>query len=165
METGHQNEADLAFEKLLQETETRVRHSAHAHWMTTNRLDDVNRFVTMTTLVNGVLISIISALPYVYRSLYETYRDHTTTVLFLLGTVISISSVLQVSERWGERAQAHHHAAQAYSTLRRDLEILRLNLPKSRDQLSDILQLLKQLGESSPAVPASLWKKAVKSLS
>ncbi len=46
---------------------------------------------------------------------------------------------MQAVRRWGERSQNHLNAANAYTSLRRKLEIHRLNLPDSEAELTLIL--------------------------
>ncbi len=152
------------FMRILQETETRVRHSAHAHWTATNRFDTLNRVTTVLTLVGGFLVSLLAALPVMFQSLYAPHAATVNASLFILGGLVSVVSVLQAVQRWGERSQSHFNAASAYSSLRRKLEILRLNLPGSAGDLSAILEELLRLGETAPAVPEGLWRHAVRKL-
>ncbi|MFT4077150.1 MAG: hypothetical protein QM647_16605 [Asticcacaulis sp.] len=148
--------------RILHETETRVRHSAHAHWAATNRMDTLNRITTIATLVGGFMVSVLAALPVLYKNFYQPHSDVLNAGLFMLGGAVSVISILQAVQRWGERSQSHFNAASAYSSLRRKLEMLRLNLPESVPQLSVILEDLRQLGETAPAVPEGLWRKAVR---
>jgi hypothetical protein len=152
------------FKRILGETEMRVRHSAHAHWTATNRFDTLNRLTTLATLIGGFLVSSLAALPVLYRPLYEPNAPLINASLFVLGGLVSLASVVQAVQRWGERSQSHFNAASAYSSLRRKLEILRLNLPGSAPDLAAILEQLLHLGETAPAVPEGLWKRAVRKL-
>ena len=150
------------FMRILHETEIRVRHSAHAHWAATNRMDNLNRITTLSTLIGGFMVSVLAALPVLYKNFYTPHSDVLNAVLFILGGAVSVISVMQAVQRWGERSQSHFNAASAYSSLRRKLEILRLNLPGSSAQLSVILEDLRELGETAPAVPEGLWRKAIR---
>ena len=150
------------FMRILHETETRVRHSAHAHWAATNRMDNLNRLTTLSTLIGGFMVSVLAALPVLYKDFYTPHSDVLNAVLFILGGAVSVISVMQAVQRWGERSQSHFNAASAYSSLRRKLEILRLKLPGSSAQLSMILEDLRELGETAPAVPEGLWRKAIR---
>lgn len=150
------------FMRILHETEIRVRHSAHAHWAATNRMDTLNRVTTIATLIGGFLVSTLAALPVLYKDFYTPHSDMLNAALFIIGGAVSVISVMQAVQRWGERSQSHFNAANAYSSLRRKLEILRLNLPGSAGQLSMILEDLRQLGETAPAVPEGLWRNAIK---
>lgn len=152
------------FLKVLSETEVRVRHSAHAHWAATNRFNALNDIATVTTLVGGFLVSLLAALPVMYQSLYTPNAATVNVSLFVLGGLVSVVSILQATQRWGERSQSHNNAANAYSSLRRELEILRLNLPDSAGDLTTILKELLRLGETTPAVPVAIWKRAVRSV-
>ena len=152
------------FMRILHETETRVRHSAHAHWAATNRFDTLNRMTTVATLIGGFLVSSLAALPVLYQSVYQPNATLINASLFALGGAVSLISILQAVQRWGERSQDHFNAANAYSSLRRKLEILRLNLPGSAGDLTEVLQELLHLGETTPAVPGEIWRKAVRKL-
>lgn len=161
MGNSHETLSD-DFMRILHETETRVRHSAHAHWAATNRMDTLNRVTTIATLIGGFMVSTLAALPVLYKEFYQPHSDVLNAGLFVIGGAVSVISVMQAVQRWGERSQSHFNAASAYSSLRRKLEILRLNLPGSSAQLSVILEDLRQLGEIAPPVPEGLWRKAVK---
>ncbi len=152
------------FMRILHETETRVRHSAHAHWAATNTLDALNRIATISTLVGGFLVSLLAALPVMFQAVYAPNASVVNVSLFVLGGLVSVISILQAVQRWGERSQAYQNAASAYSSLRRKLEILRLNLPASAGDLTGILEELRQLGETAPAVPEHIWNRAVRML-
>ncbi|HVZ29124.1 MAG TPA: hypothetical protein VG839_01940 [Asticcacaulis sp.] len=152
------------FLKILSETETRVRHSAHAHWAATNRFDTLNDLATATTLIGGFLVSLLAAIPVMYQALYTLHALAVNSGLFVLGGLVSAVSILQAVQRWGERTQSHNNAANAYSSLRRKLEILRLNLPDSAGDLTGILEELVRLGETTPAVPATIWRRAIRAL-
>lgn len=152
------------FLRILSETELRVRHSAHAHWAATNRFDALNDIATVSTLIGGFLVSLLAALPVMYQSLYAPNAVLINGALFALGGLVSVVSILQAVQRWGERSQSHNNAANAYSSLRRKLEILRLNLPGSAPELTGILDELMRLGETSPAIPGSIWRRAVKAV-
>ena len=152
------------FMRILHETETRVRHSAHAHWTATNRFDALNRLTTVTTLIGGFLVSLLAALPVLYQAVYQPHSTVINAAIFALGGTVSLVSILQAVQRWGERSQNHFNAANAYSSLRRKLEILRLNLPGSAGDLKVILEELLHLGETTPAVPGEIWRSAVRRL-
>ena len=152
------------FQRILAETEIRVRHSAHAHWAATNRLDTLNRIATLTNLVGGFLVSLLAALPVFYQALYTPNAMAINGSLFVLGGLVSVVSVVQAVQRWGERSQSHFNAASAYSSLRRKLEILRLNLPGSAGDLTPLLEDLLRLGETVPAVPEGIWARAIRSI-
>jgi len=152
------------FLRILAETETRVRHSAHAHWATTNRLDAINGTATVANLVGGFAVSLLAALPVMYQSIYAPHAAIVNGSLFVLGGLVSVVSVLQAVQRWGERTQGHLNAANAYSSLRRKLEILRLNLPGSAGDLEAILEEVQRLGETTTAVPGHIWRSAVRRL-
>jgi hypothetical protein len=152
------------FLRILAETEMRVRHSAHAHWAATNRLDAVNTLATISNLIGGFAVSLLAALPIMYQSLYAPHAAVVNASLFVLGGFVSVVSILQAVQRWGERSQSHLNAANAYSSLRRKLEILRLNLPGSAGGLEGILEDLLRLGETTPAVPGHIWRAAIRKL-
>jgi len=152
------------FLRILAETETRVRHSAHAHWAATNRMDAINGVATIANLVGGFAVSLLAALPVMYQSLYAPHATTVNGSLFVLGGFVSVVSILQAVQRWGERSQSHLNAANAYSSLRRKLEILRLNLPGSVEDLEPILEEVQRLGETTPAVPGHIWRAAVRKL-
>lgn len=152
------------FLHILADTEMRVRHSAHAHWAATNRLDAINGAATVANLVGGFAVSLLAALPVMYQPLYAPHAAIVNGSLFVLGGFVSVVSILQAVQRWGERSQSHQNAASAYSSLRRKLEILRLNLPGSAGDLEAILSEVLRLGETAPAVPGHIWRKAVSKL-
>ena len=163
---GETNDTPLSddFMRILHETETRVRLSAHAHWAATNRLDTLNRVATITNLVGGFLVSLLAALPVMFQSVYTPNAAAVNISLFMLGGLVSVISILQAVQRWGERSQSYQIAASAYSSLRRKLEILRLNLPASAGDLAGVLEELRQLGETAPAVPEHIWNRAARAL-
>lgn len=149
------------FMRILSETETRVRHSAHAHWLATNRFEAWARWTTFLTLIGGFLISSLSALPVLFKDFYVAHSESANIALFALGGFVSVISILQAVQRWSERSQLHSFSANAYSSLRRELEILRLNLPESQNELTALLERLRILGEDAPPVPGHLYREAV----
>jgi hypothetical protein len=153
--------ATADFLRILAETETRVRHAAHAHWTATNRFEAWGRWTTFTTLIGGFLISSVAAVPVLFKGFYSANADLINISLFGLGGLVSIISVLQSVQRWSERSQAHFYAANDYSALRRELEVLRLELPASAARLAPLIERLRLLGEDAPAVPDNLWKAAI----
>ncbi len=152
------------FLRILRETEHRVRRSCHGHWASTNRLETVNRVATIVTLVGGFLVSVLAALPVLFDNLYKPHAVIISGAIFILGGLVSTVSILQAVQRWGERSQNHLNAANAYETMRRKLEILRLNLPGSAPELSVIINDLILIGETEPPVPENLWRKATKAV-
>jgi len=152
------------FLHILADTEMRVRHSAHAHWAATNRFDAINDAATIANLVGGFAVSLLAALPVMFQQLYTPHAAIVNGSLFVLGGFVSVVSILQAVQRWGERSQSHQNAANAYSSLRRKLEMLRLNLPGSAGDLDGILAELLRLGETTPAVPGHIWRAAVRKL-
>ncbi len=95
-----------------------------------------------------------------FPAIFHGYETAVSIGMFVLGSLVSTMSVLLAVMRWPERAQAHLNAANAFSTLRRKVEILRLGLPDSRSDLPRIVSKLANLSELSPAVPNSIWNIA-----
>lgn len=152
------------FMRILAETETRVRHAAHAHWAATNRFEAWARWTTFATLIGGFLVSSLAAVPVLFNAFYVAHADVMNIGLFILGGLVSIISILQAVQRWSERSQSHFFAANDYSSLRRELEVLRLELPESAGRLPPLIERLRILGEDAPAVPDNLWKSAIAKL-
>ncbi|UDF05440.1 hypothetical protein [Asticcacaulis sp. AND118] len=149
-----------AFETLLTATETRVKHSQHAHWYATNVFDRLARWTTIANILGGALVSVLSTAIFAFEELLKAYNDSVVLLLFLAGAGVSIVSILQSVMRWSERSQSHFIAANAYSSLRRELEILRLNAVRDPAALQTVIQKLANISEVSPAVPQSLWQRA-----
>ena len=101
--------------RILHETETRVRHSAHAHWAATNRMDTLNRVTTIATLIGGFMVSTLAALPVLYKDFYQPHSDVLNAGLFVIGGAVSVISVMQAVQRW---ANAHKAISTPPATIR-----------------------------------------------
>lgn len=151
----HSNADDI-----LDHTERRIRASQAAHWSAHDVFDDLGRMTTLAIVIGGAFISTASAITLAFPAVFRGYETAVGIGMFLLGSLVSTLSVLLAVMRWPERAQAHLSAANAYSTLRRKLEILRLGLPESQAELPHIVRKLANLSELSPAVPIKIWTRA-----
>ncbi|OYW79778.1 MAG: hypothetical protein B7Z26_07500 [Asticcacaulis sp. 32-58-5] len=152
-------EAD--FTRILRETQTRISHSQHAHWEDAQIFESLARILMLFNLIGGFVVSVLAALPVAFDHFYEANMDAVSLSLFGLGALVSVTSILQASLRWSERSQQHLAAANAYTSLRRQLEILCLNRPHSDARLSELIQKLADLSETAPAVPQNIWDRAV----
>jgi hypothetical protein len=148
-------------DRILGDTERRIRDSQAAHWSAHDVFDELGRGTMLATLMGGAFISTASAITLAFPAIFRGYETAVAIGMFLLGSLVSTLSVLLAVMRWPERAQAHLNAANAYSTLRRRVEILRLGLPESQADLPRLVARLANLSELSPAVPAKIWTRAV----
>ena len=151
-----------AFDRILEDTDWRIQDSQAAHWSAHDILDDLGRATMLATLLGGAFISTASAITLAFPAILRGSETAVSVSMFLLGSLVSTLSVLLAVMRWPERAQAHLNAANAYSTLRRKVEILRLGLPDSQAELPSIVSELAHLSELSPAVPINIWNRAVR---
>lgn len=149
------------FEEILSATEQRVQNSQHAHWLASNTFDELARLATIANITGGAVVSALSTFAFAFRELYASYDTVVNAVMFLVGLGVSTISVAQSVMKWQERAQSHFFAANAYTSLRRDLEILKLTLPDSSVTLPALIERLRFVSETTPAVPLRLWKRAV----
>lgn len=150
--------ADLP--RILSETERRIKTSARAHWETTNRLENCGRWVTSLTIGGGFAVSLLGAVPIVTPGIYAPHAQWINLAIFALAGATSILSTFQAVFRWSERGQAHRIAASQYTNARRKLEILLLKVPINTDDLSELLDYLTQLSDTTPSVPEPIWLRA-----
>ncbi len=150
------------FNEILASTEQRVRNAQFAHWRATNTFYALARTMTLIATLGGVAVSMLGALPLILKKdIYQAYEDWVGAALFVCGVGVSAVSILLAIMRWSERAESHQTAANAYSSLRRQLEVLRLGLPESAAGLNGFILQLARLSELSPAVPKTIWDKAM----
>ena len=153
------------FSRILEDTELRVRRSQYAHWKAHDVFETYALRSTVANVAGGAVVSAISATLITPGAPAALFGVDFKLVLLLAGLVVSVVSILQSVLKWSERAQSHFLAANAYSSLRRDIEVLRLSAAGGADtthQLEAIIVKLRNLSESAPAVPIGLWKRAVK---
>lgn len=161
--TPQQQEAE--FLTILQATEHRIKKAQYAQWFAKNVFDRCSLIATMINVIGGTLISGLSAFlltPEAGKS--DNVDFYLKLVLLVAGGLVSGGSFLQSVQKWSERAQGHFTAANAYSSLRRELEVLRLGLPATEALLQDIIAKLRHLSELAPAVPDSIWHSAQRAL-
>lgn len=133
--------------RILKETERRIKTGALGHWLATNTLESFASWFTSLTLGGGFLVSLLAGIPIVLPAVYGHYETQINLGIFAFAGLTSILSVFQTVFRWSERAQMHRMAASHYTNARRQLEVL--------------LAHLTHLSDTTPSVPAGLWKKAV----
>lgn len=150
--------------RIIEETERRIKVSARAHWVTTNRFETLSRLFTFVSITGGFIVSLLAALPIVFAKFYTAYGTEIALSIFVLGTSVSVVSTLQAIFRWSERSQDHRHAATGYTNARRQLEILRLKETLSPDDVTELLQDLSRLSDLTPSVPEAIWKAAQRDL-
>lgn len=147
--------------RILKETERRIKTGALGHWLATNTLESFASWFTTLTLGGGFLVSLLAAIPIVLPDVYGRYENEINLAIFGLAGLTSILSVFQTVFRWSERAQLHRVAASHYTNARRQLEVLLIRLPYDIEALEGLLDHLTHLSDTTPSVPAGLWKKAV----
>ena len=153
------------FVSILIATEHRIKKSQYAQWYAKNVFDRWALRTTVVNVVGGTIISVVSAFllaPEIAK--HELLTSWMKVILLFTGGGVSAISIVQSVQRWSERAQSHFIAANAYSSLRRELEVLRLGLPASAGGLERIIGKLQNLSEISPAVPDGIWRKATRQL-
>lgn len=155
------SDAQNDLDRILDDTDRRIRDSQAAHWSAHDIFDDLGRATMLATLLGGAFISTASAVTLAFPAVFRGYETAVGVGMFVSGSLVSTLSVLLAVMRWPERAQAHLNAANAYSTLRRKVEILRLGLPDTQSDIPRIISKLAHLSELSPAVPNNIWKRAV----
>jgi hypothetical protein len=144
---------------LLREWSGRASASADAHYALCTRLSRSNiRF--------GVPVVVLTT--FVGTSVFATLQHHVTTGLkVLIGMVSVLAAVLaslQTFLRFGERAEKHRTAAEAWADLRRDMEemiALHPTYPESRGDpkkyLDEIRQRFAQIAQQSPEMGEEGW--------
>ena len=145
--------------KLLREWSARAAASADAHYALCTRLSRSNiRF--------GVPVVVLTT--FVGTSVFATLQHHVNTGLkILIGMVSVLAAVLaslQTFLRFGERAEKHRTAAEAWADLRRDMEemiALHPTYPESRGDpkkyLDDVRQRFAQIAQQSPEMGEEGW--------
>lgn len=155
------SDARSEWDSILEGTDRRIRDSQAAHWSPHDIFDDLGRATMLATLLGGAFISTASAIMLAFPAIFHGYQTAVSVGMFVLGSLVSTLSVLLAVMRWPERTQAHLSAANAYSTLRRKVEILRLGLPDSQSDLPGLVAELAHLSELAPAVPINIWNRSV----
>jgi hypothetical protein len=147
--------------RLLHEWSGRAAASADAHYALCTRLSRSNiRF--------GVPVVVLTT--FVGTSVFATLQHHVNTGLkILIGMVSVLAAVLaslQTFLRFGERAEKHRTAAEAWAALRRDMEAmiaLHPTYPESRgdpkEVLDKLLQRFAQIAQQSPEMgEQGVWR-------
>jgi hypothetical protein len=144
---------------LLRDWSTRAAASADAHYSLCTRLSRSNiRF--------GVPVVVLTT--FVGTSVFATLQHHVNTGLkILIGMVSVLAAVLaslQTFLRFGERAEKHRTAAEAWAALRRDMEemiALHPTYPESRGDpkkyLDDVRERFAQIAQQSPEMGEEGW--------
>jgi hypothetical protein len=144
---------------LLRDWSARAAASGDAHYALCTRLSRSNiRF--------GVPVVVLTT--FVGTSVFATLEHHVNVALkILIGMVSVLAAVLaslQTFLRFGERAEKHRTAAEAWAALRRDMEAmiaLHPTYPESRGDpkknLDEILQRFAQIAQQSPEMGEQGW--------
>jgi hypothetical protein len=144
---------------LLRDWSARAAASADAHYALCTRLARSNiRF--------GVPVVVLTT--FVGTSVFATLQHHVNTELkILIGLVSVLAAVLaglQTFLRFGERAEKHRTAAEAWAALRRDMEemiALHPTYPESRGDpkkyLDDVRERFAQIAQQSPEMGEEGW--------
>jgi len=144
---------------LLRDWSARAAASADAHYALCTRLSRSNiRF--------GVPVVVLTT--FVGTSVFATLQHHVNTELkILIGMVSVLAAVLaslQTFLRFGERAEKHRTAAEAWADLRRDMEemiALHPTYPESRGDpkkyLDEVRQRFAQIAQQSPEMGEEGW--------
>lgn len=145
--------------RLLREWSTRAGASADAHYELCTRLSRSNiRF--------GVPVVVLTT--FVGTSVFATLQHHVDVALRIAVGLISVLAAvlasLQTFLRFGERAEKHRTAAEAWAALRRDMEAmiaLHPTYPESRGDpkkyLDDVRQTFAQIAQQSPEMGEQGW--------
>ncbi len=155
------------FSRILDDTEFRIKKSQYAHWRARDVLDAYALWSTVANVAGGAVVSAVSATLITPGAPNALFGVDFKLVLLCAGAGVSVVSILQSVLKWSERAQSHFLAANAYSSLRREIEVLRLAAADGGDataQLEVIILKLRDLSETAPPVPAGLWNRAVRGL-
>jgi hypothetical protein len=145
--------------KLLRDWSARAGASADAHYALCTRLSRANiRF--------GVPVVILTT--FVGTSVFATLQHHVSLALRIgvgiLSVLAAVLASLQTFLRFGERAEKHRTAAEAWAALRRDMETmiaLHPTYPESRGDpkkyLDDVKQKFAQIAQQSPEMGEQGW--------
>ena len=145
--------------KLLRDWSARAGASADAHYELCTRLSRSNiRF--------GVPVVVLTT--FVGTSVFATLQHHVNVALRvavgMLSVLAAVLASLQTFLRFGERAEKHRTAAEAWAALRRDIEAmiaLHPTYPESRGDpkkyLDDVRQTFAQIAQQSPEMGEQGW--------
>lgn len=145
--------------ELLREWSGRADASSDAHYALCTRLSRSNiRF--------GVPVVILTT--FVGTSVFATLQHHVNLGLRIAVGMVSVLAAvlasLQTFLRFGERAEKHRTAAEAWAELRRDMEAmiaLHPTYPESRGDpkkyLDDVRQRFSQIAQQSPEMGEQGW--------
>ena len=137
---------------LLRDWSARAAASADAHYALCTRLSRSNiRF--------GVPVVVLTT--FVGTSVFATLQHHVNTelkvVIGMVSVLAAVLASLQTFLRFGERAEKHRTAAEAWAALRRDMEAmiaLHPTYPESRGDpkqyLDELLRRFAQIAQQSP---------------
>ncbi|HEX4323211.1 MAG TPA: SLATT domain-containing protein [Gaiellaceae bacterium] len=144
---------------LLRDWSARAAASADAHYALCTRLSRSNiRF--------GVPVVVLTT--FVGTSVFATLQHHVNTglkiVIGLVSVLAAVLASLQTFLRFGERAEKHRTAAEAWADLRRDMEemiALHPTYPESRGDpkkyLDEVRQRFAQIAQQSPEMGEEGW--------
>lgn len=150
-------------ERLIKDWFRRARESQHVHYSCGNYFSKLNYFLGIPTIILGAIVgtAIFSSLD------NQSVGDYTV----LIGSVSILSSVLATLHTFlgfEQRAAKHKLTASGYSSIRRELELLKSFPIDDEEKLSSKLETVKvsldHLADASPEVPKFMWSKSAHSL-
>jgi hypothetical protein len=145
--------------KLLHVWSQRAGESADAHYSLASRLSRSNiRF--------GVPVVVLTT--FVGTSVFATLEHHVNLALRIMVGMVSVLAAvlasLQTFLRFGERAEKHRTAAEAWAALRRDMEMmiaLHPTYPESRGDpkqyLDGVRRRFAEIAQQSPEMGEQGW--------
>ncbi|MDP8991794.1 MAG: SLATT domain-containing protein [Actinomycetota bacterium] len=153
---------DSASETLLREWRNRTAAAGAAHYVLASRLRKRNLWVGVPAVVFSSVVG---------TSLFATLsrQEVNRWLRVVIGTVsvaAAVLAALQTFFRFPERAERHVLAADWYSALRRQLDVL-IALPADergppKESLDRIRKEMSRVGQQAPEIGQQLWSKVAR---
>jgi hypothetical protein len=148
-------------EELLQKWYMRAYQSQFTHYRCVNFFSALNLLLGIPAIVLAMTVGTA-----VFVSLERETSGYVKIVFGLISIMAGVLSILQTFLRYSERSEKHRTTSARYGAIRRRLEYIWTLAPDDKEEISNILaginKELDHLAESSPEVPAFIFKRVKK---
>jgi len=150
-------------EILLNDWFRRVRENQFIHYECGNYFSKLNYMLGIPTFILSTVVGTA-----VFVSLDNQAIGSYKIAIGIISMLASVLAALHTFLGFSQRAEKHRLTATGYSSVRRELELIKTFPIKDNAELSKKFENIKiridHLAESSEEVPKSVWQKNIKEL-